>query len=72
MKVSSKIIIILLTISLIWACLLLNLMCLTYFQEGSFLSLKTGISTQFILVYILGIFLSVSYLGLILFKNKHF
>lgn len=72
MKFSSKIIIILLTLSLIWVYLLLNLMCLTYFQETSFFSLRIGVSTQFVLLCILGIFIGVCYLGLILFKNRHF
>lgn len=72
MKLFSKIIVTLLILSLIWVYFLLNLIWLTYFQETAFFNLKIGISVQFILVYILGIVICISYLGLILFKKKNF
>jgi sterol desaturase/sphingolipid hydroxylase (fatty acid hydroxylase superfamily) len=69
MKVYSKMIVILLTISLVWVYLLLNLLYSTYSQETCFLAFKTGNTIQFTIVYILGILISMGYLGLILFKK---
>uniref|UniRef100_UPI00404B2F5B hypothetical protein n=1 Tax=Flavobacterium sp. TaxID=239 RepID=UPI00404B2F5B len=70
MKFFSKVIIILLTLSLLWVYLLLNLLYSTYFQETSFLGIKTESNIQFTLIYILGILISMGYLGLILFKKE--
>jgi hypothetical protein len=69
MKIYFKIVLFLLILSLIWVYLFLNLIYVTYFQETFFCSLKIGVSTQFALLYILGILISMCYLGLILFKK---
>lgn len=72
MKLYTKILLVLLFLSLVWLYTVVDLTYNTlFFESSSFLSKFIGYHTQFELIYILGVFLFVSYLSLILFiKNK--
>ena len=75
MKLYTKIIIVLLILSLIWIYALLDLTYYTFFQEKSTFFFALDYGVQFKIIYVLGIALLVSYLPLIFFKrskNKSF
>ncbi|RAK23748.1 hypothetical protein B0I03_103214 [Flavobacterium aquaticum] len=72
MKLYTKILLFLLFLSLVWLYTVADLTYNTlFFESSTFLSKCIGYHAQFELIYILGVFLFVSYLALILFiKNK--
>ena len=71
MKTYSKIVVSLLVLSLVWLYLILNLTYFVFFQEVSFFMLKIDISTQFKIVYILGVLISLGYLRLIFLNTNN-
>lgn len=74
MKLYTKILMFLLFLSLVWLYTVVDLTYNTiFFESNTFLSKCIGYHAQFELIYILGVFLFISYLSLILFiKNKNF
>ena len=70
MKLYTKIIIVLLILSLIWIYAILDLTYYTFFQEKSRFLFSLDYGVQFKLVYVLGIALLISYLMLIFFKRS--
>ncbi|WP_333807651.1 hypothetical protein [Flavobacterium sp.] len=68
----TKILLVLLFLSLVWLYTVIDLTYNTlFFESNTILSKCIGYHAQFELIYILGVFLFISYLALILFlKNK--
>ncbi|HBD26181.1 MAG TPA: hypothetical protein DC020_05070 [Flavobacterium sp.] len=71
MKLYTKLVIVLLILSLIWIYFIVDLTYYTLFQEKATFFNTLDYSLQFKLVYILGVVLFVSYLMLIFFKRNN-
>ena len=69
MKLYTKLVIVLLILSLIWIYFIVDLTYYTLFQEKATFFNTLDYSLQFKLVYILGVVLFVSYLMLIFLKK---
>lgn len=71
MKLYTKLVIVLLILSLIWIYFIVDLTYYTIFQEKVIFFNTLDYSLQFKLVYIFGVVLFVSYLMLIFFKRNN-